>query len=306
MFCSDDKHPDELVLHHINNHVKRALTKGYDLYDVLRAASVHPVVHYNLPVGLLRPKDAADFIVIDNLDHFNILQTYINGNLVADNGKSLLKHTAPLPINNFKATQRTESDFTIKAINDSIYIHVIEAIEGQLITHCVSEKAKVKDGLLVSDIEKDILKIVVINRYEPQAKPAIGFIKNIGLKKGALASTVAHDCHNIIAVGVDDASICKAVNAIIQVQGGIAVADEHETHCLPLPIAGLMSDNDGETVATAYTEIDKHAKALGTPLHAPFMTLSFMALLVIPSLKLSDKGLFNGARFEFTHLQHEQ
>lgn len=303
MFCSDDKHPDELALHHINNHVKRALAKGYDLFDVLRAACVHPVLHYNLPVGLLRPNDPADFIVVEHPGNFKILQTYIDGALVADGGKSLLQHTTPAAINNFKATPRAVKDFEINAANDEPRIKVIEAIEGQLITNCIETKGRVENGFLVSDTSRDILKIAVINRYEAHAKPAIAFIKNFGLKKGALASTIAHDCHNIIAIGVDDLSLCNAVNALIAAKGGIAVADANDVDCMPLPIAGLMSDQDGDTVAMEYTKIDTKAKALGTPLHAPFMTLSFMALLVIPSLKISDKGLFDGTAFQFANLQ---
>ncbi|HRO42937.1 MAG TPA: adenine deaminase [Flavipsychrobacter sp.] len=305
MFCSDDKHPDELVLHHINNHVKRALKKGYDLYDVLRAASVNPVIHYDLPVGLLRENDPADFIVIDNLEDFNILHTYINGELVAENGKTLLPHVSITPINNFKASFVHALDFVVKANDATQNLRVIEAIEGQLITNEIVCEAKIENGFIVSDTANDVLKIAVINRYETAVKPAIAFIKNIGLKKGALASTVAHDCHNIIAVGVDDESIAAAVNALVEAKGGISVAvNKNETYCLPLPIAGLMSDKDGYDVATEYSLLDKKVKVeLGTSLQAPFMTLSFMALLVIPSLKLSDKGLFDGKRFRFTNVQ---
>jgi len=301
MFCSDDKHPDELVLYHINNHVKRALAKGYDLFNILRAASLQPVQHYKLPVGLLREGDPADFIVINNLDQFDILQTYIGGQLVAEKGKSLLPDVVATPINNFKATKRTVADFAIPANVTNPQIRVIEAIEGQLITNELLLPGKVEGGKLVSDTENDILKIVVINRYEPNAPAAIAFIKNFGLQKGALTSTVAHDCHNIIAVGVDDASICATVNALVESKGGISVAmSENTVSHMPLPIAGLMSTENGYEVAAQYATLDAKAKELGTKLHAPFMTLSFMALLVIPNLKLSDKGLFNGQRFEFT------
>jgi len=301
MFCSDDKHPDELVLHHINNHVKRALAKGYNLFDVLRAASLNPVQHYKLPVGLLREGDPADFIVINNPDQFDVLQTYINGQLVAEKGKSLLQDIVSKPINNFKATKRIVADFAIPINVANPQIRVIEAIEGQLITNELLLPGKVEGGKLVSDAGNDILKIVVINRYEPNAPAAIAFIKSFKLKKGALASTVAHDCHNIIAVGVDDASICAAVNALVESKGGISVAmSENTVSHMPLPIAGLMSTENGYSVAAQYAMLDAKAKELGTKLHAPFMTLSFMALLVIPNLKLSDKGLFNGQKFEFT------
>jgi adenine deaminase len=302
MFCSDDKHPDELVEHHINALVKRALKKGYDLFDVLRAASLHPVIHYDLPVGLLRPNDPADFIIIDNLTGFNILSTYINGELVAEAGKSLLPYVPSLPINNFAATAIITSALAVPA-KESRQIKIIEALEGQLITNCIVADPKVEGGYIVSDTVSDILKLVVINRYEPDAAPAIAFIRNFGFKKGAIASTVAHDCHNIIAVGVDDSSIVAAVNALIEVKGGIAVAEDRmRVDVMPLPIAGLMSTDDGYAVANQYSRLDAKAKELGTSLKAPFMTLSFMALLVIPSLKLSDQGLFDGKSFAFTDI----
>jgi adenine deaminase len=304
MFCSDDKHPDELVIHHIDNHVKRALAKGYDLYDVLRAATVHPVEHYKLPVGLLRQNDPADFIVIDSPERFNVLQTYIGGRLVAEKGKTLLPHVPVEHINNFSANRRLPSDFEVVATGNNSTIRVIEAIEGQLVTNEVTATGNIADGKLISDVANDILKIVVVNRYEHNATIAKAFIKNFGLKRGALASTVAHDCHNIIAVGVDDESICAAVNALVDCKGGISVAaNAGEVNHMPLPIGGLMTDADGYEVAAQYSALDAKAKELGTPLKAPFMTLSFMALLVIPSLKLSDKGLFNGSKFELTSIE---
>lgn len=304
MFCSDDKHPDELVLHHINRLVKRSLEKGYDLFDTLTAACVHPVMHYNLPVGLLRENDPADFIVINDLVRFDVLQTYINGQLVAQNGKSLLPDIAVSPINNFNVGKKEISAFKIKAHNAAPIIRVIEAIEGQLVTNALQLPAKVEDGYIVSDTTRDILKIAVINRYEKAAPVTVAFIKNFGLKHGALASTVAHDCHNIIAVGVDDESICAVVNKLIECKGGISVAtDKDEVAFMPLQVAGLMSVDGGYKVAAAYTRLDKMAKDLGTQLHSPFMTLSFMALLVIPSLKLSDKGLFDGGKFEFISVE---
>lgn len=303
MLCSDDKHPDELEVGHINVLVKRALAKGHNIYDILTAACINPVHHYKLPVGLLRTGNAADFIVIDSINDFNVLQTYINGQLVAENGRTLLPYLQAKPINNFAATPKQIQDFSIPATTNQLNLRVIEAIEGQLITNELVMPGKVKDGSLISDIENDILKIAVVNRYEANAKPAIAFIKNFGLKKGAIASTVAHDCHNIIAVGVDDESMCRAINELIKCKGGICVADNDEEHVLPLPVAGLMSLEDGYEVAAKYTAIDKRAKALGTTLQAPFMTLSFMALLVIPNLKLSDKGLFDGKQFRFTNVQ---
>jgi len=303
MFCSDDKHPDELTLSHINQLVKRSVQKGYDLYDVLTAACINPALHYKLPIGLLRTGDAADFIVVNNLTDFHIQQTYISGQLVAENGRSLLPDIEVSPINNFSAQRKTESDFLIKTPSAQATIRVIEAIEGQLVTNELHQPAKIHDGYIVSDTGQDILKMAVINRFTADASVALAFIKNFGLKHGALASTVGHDCHNIIAVGVDDVSLCAAVNALIDTRGGIAVArNKEEVYTMPLPVAGLMSTGTGPEVAAAYTSMDRKAKELGTPLHAPFMTLSFMALLVIPALKLSDKGLFDGSKFAFTPL----
>ena len=304
MFCSDDKHPDELLLHHINAVVKRSLKRGYDLYDVLRAACLNPVLHYKLPVGLMRDGDAADLIVVNNLTDLDILQTYIGGRLVAENGKSALPYTTVVPINNFKAEPRKAGDFAVKASTAAPTIRVIEAVEGQLVTNQLQLPGKVVNGYIVSDTAHDVLKIAVVNRYETNAPVAVAFIKNFGLRYGALSSTVGHDCHNIIAIGVDDESICAAVNALVDCKGGIAVAKSaDDVSCMPLAVAGLMSTGNGYEAAAAYTKIDAKAKELGTPLHAPFMTLSFMALLVIPSLKLSDKGLFDGGKFEFTSVE---
>ncbi len=304
MFCSDDKHPDELVVGHINMLVKRALAYGYDLYDVLRAASLNPVSHYNLPVGLLRKGDPADFIVVNNLPDFNVTATYINGTLVAENGRALLPGIAVTAINNFNIQHRQVHQFIIKARSANPQLRVIEAMDGQLITNEIITEGKVEKGCLVSDTANDILKIAVVNRYNNDADIAMAFIKNIGIKAGALASTVAHDCHNIVAVGTDDASLCKAVNALVDCKGGIAVVDGNlNVFVLPLPVGGLMTDTDGHTVAEKYAAIDRKAKELGSTLRSPFMTLSFMALLVIPSLKLSDKGLFNGSKFEFTPVE---
>ncbi len=301
MFCCDDKHPDELMLSHINDHVKRALDKGIDIYKVLRAACLNPVLHYKLDVGLLRKGDAADFIIIDHPDHFNILKTVIDGETVFEEGESKILSIEERVINRFACTEKEQTDFDIMMDEIPGHIRVIEALEGQLITKTFLSPPKSIGKQLVSDIENDILKIVVVNRYT-DAPVAKAFIKNFGLKKGAIASTVAHDSHNIICVGVDDAAICKAVNALIKTQGGIVVVNGDEEYVMPLPVGGLMSHAKAEDIASAYSLIDHEAKKLGTPLAAPFMTLSFMALLVIPQLKLSDKGLFDGDQFVFTDI----
>jgi adenine deaminase len=301
MFCSDDKHPDNLVEGHINQLVKRSLQKYPNhLFEILQMACVNPVLHYKLPVGLLRENDPADFIVIDNLEDFNILQTYLNGEMVAENGTSNIPNLSSEIVNNFNCNFKKKEDFSIKA--EGSKIKVIEVLDGQLITLKSEHDSKILDGFCVSDVEKDLLKITVVNRYF-EAKPAVAFIKNFGLKQGAIASSVAHDSHNIIAVGVNDESICEAVNLIIEAQGGVsAVNVKGQKNILKLPIGGIMSDKDGYEVAKEYSEIDQFAKQLGCTLHSPFMSLSFMALLVIPNLKLSDLGLFDGEKFCFTDL----
>lgn len=299
MFCSDDKHPDNLVEGHIDALVRRALALKIDLFKVLRAACVNPVLHYRIPAGLLRIGDPADFIIADHPDTFNIKATYINGQLVAQNGETLIPSVIAPVINNFACTPKSTGDFRITADGITAKVKVIEALDGQLITNSFTETLPVVDNQLFSSTEKDILKLAVVNRYQ-EAPVALGFIRNFGFKQGAIASSVAHDSHNIIVVGVDDESIAQAVNAVIAHKGGVSVVSNGEASVLPLPVAGLMSNLDGYEVAAQYSQLDKAAKALGSKLDAPFMTLSFMALLVIPHLKLSDKGLFDGDHFSFT------
>lgn len=297
MFCSDDKHPDSLVSGHINELCKRAVRKGIDVFKVLKAACVNPVKHYNMNVGLLKVNDPADFIVVRDIKNFELIQTYIDGILVAENGVSNISGPKAGLINNFNCLQKEVTDFRFEK-NNSEEITAIEALDGQLITNKFSIKPKIENGFFVSNIENDILKMVVINRYQ-DAPVSTGFVKNFGLKKGAIASSVAHDSHNIIAVGTSDESICKAVNCIIENKGGISCVDDFFQKVLPLPVGGLMSNEDGYKIAKEYTELDKAAKDLGSKLSAPFMTLSFMALLVIPHVKLSDLGLFDGDDFKF-------
>ncbi|WP_417873081.1 adenine deaminase [Xanthomarina gelatinilytica] len=315
MFCSDDKHPDDLLLHHINNLCARAVAKGMDVFKVLQVACVNPVKHYNLDVGLLNVGDFADCIVVEDLKDFKTLQTYIDGNLVYDQGVSKI-HSVSFEIpNNFNTNKKEVSEFkfkssaTLRLRSGQAQIRVIEALDGQLVTNEIIVESLLQDGNLVSNVEKDILKMTVVNRYQNQ-KPAIAFIKNFGLKKGAIASSVGHDSHNIIAVGVSDEAICKAVNLLIETKGGICAVSDSENlsadkaeKVVALPVAGIMSDQDAKTIGKQYAELDKMAKQLGSTLHAPYMTLSFMALLVIPSLKLSDKGLFDGNTFQFTNIE---
>ena len=295
LFCSDDKHPDSLVAGHINQLCARAVAKGIDLFKVLQAACVTPVLHYKLDVGLLRPGDPADFIIAGDVTDFLIQQTWINGEKVAENGKTLISSHRERVINNFSCSPKKARDFE-KEWNEEQFIPVIEALDGQLITNKLMLPPAISKGQIVSDTDRDILKIAVVNRYG-NAPVAIGFIKNIGLKQGAIASSVAHDSHNIVAAGVDDESICRAVNLVIEKEGGVSCVSDEAAMVLGLPVAGLMSNDDGYAIAEQYTAIDAMAKSLGSPLSAPFMTLSFMALLVIPHLKLSDKGLFDGDSF---------
>ncbi|MFP5042860.1 adenine deaminase [Parasediminibacterium sp. JCM 36343] len=302
MFCSDDKHPDSLVEGHLNQICARAVAKGIDVFKVLQAACINPVEHYKLDVGLLKEGDYADFIVADDLVNFNISKTYINGELVAADGKSFITTLPCTPINKFECDLITADQLALAVEaypSEDGKIPVIEALEGQLITNKLLLAPTIVDGKMVSNVEDDILKMVVVNRYH-NAPIATAFIKNFNLKKGALASSVAHDSHNIVAVGVDDESLAAAINMVIKEKGGVSAVDASKELVLGLPVAGLMSADDGYKVAETYTAIDKFVKeTLGSTLAAPFMTLSFMALLVIPHLKLSDKGLFDGDKFAF-------
>ena len=300
MFCSDDKHPDDLLLGHINQLCARAVAKGVDVFKVLQAACVNPVKHYGLDVGLLQVGDAADCIIVEDLTDFKTLQTYINGELVFDKGVSNIKHVEFENLNNFNTDQKEILDFRFES--ESSKIRVIECLDGELVTNEIIENATIIDGNLVSNTETDILKMTVVNRYKNE-QPAIAFIKNFGLKEGAIASSVGHDSHNIIAVGVSDEAICKAVNLLIEHEGGICAISKTDEKVVALPVAGIMSDQNAETIGAQYAELDKMAKQMGSKLHAPYMSLSFMALLVIPALKLSDKGLFNGETFQFTSVE---
>lgn len=297
MFCCDDLHPDLLLKRHLDEHVRRALRGGADRFDVLRCASVNPVEHYKLEVGLLRVGDAADFIVFEGWENLRVCRTYLNGELVAQDGRSRLPRQPSSTPNRFRVRVRTPGEFRVPAAPGKL--NVIEALNGQLITRLRCEPPRMVAGEILADLGRDILKIAVVNRYARHAPVRVGFVCGFGLKAGAIASSVAHDSHNIVAVGVDDASLCAAVNLVIRHRGGLSVVGRGRRAVLPLPIAGLMSDRDGLSVARRYAEVDRRAKRLGSRLDAPFMTLSFMALLVIPDLKLSDRGLFSARRWEF-------
>lgn len=299
MLCSDDLHPDDLIKGHINLLVRQAIHNGLEPMKMLRCACLNPIRHYGLDVGLIQKNDPADFLIVDNLQNINILNTFTNGTKVSEEGKPLLNRSFSKIINAFGISAKQEAEFAIKPQNGNI--HVIEVIDGQLITRAGVAKPKVEGGNIVSNLEQDILKLTVVNRYE-NCKPAIGFVKNFGINKGAIASSVAHDSHNIIAVGVSDGDICRAVNLIIRHKGGLAVVSNGKEDILPLPIGGIMTNGDGFETAEHYSQLDREAKKIGARLKAPFMTLSFLALLVIPELKLSDKGLFDGRTFTFIDL----
>ena len=300
MLCSDDKHPDSLLEGHINQLCARAVAKGINVFNVLRAACVNPVIHYQLPTGFARVHDPANLILVEDLTNFKVLETYIDGQLVAKDGQSLIEPVQATSINQFNAHQIALSDLQLPVAtypSKDDMVPVIHAIDGQLITNLVWTKPSIIDNKIVADTEKDILKVVVYNRYHA-ATPKVGLIQSFGFKTGAIASTVAHDSHNIIAVGVDDESILKAINLVVHEKGGISCVQNELSKVIGLPVAGLMSTEDPYKVANDYIEIDKMAKSLGTPLGSPFMTLSFMALLVIPHIKMSDLGLFDGDQFK--------
>lgn len=300
MLCSDDKHPDSLLEGHINQLCARAVAKGIDKFNVLQAACINPIDHYKLPTGKMKVGDPANFIVVHDLISFEVNATYINGLMVAEKGKSLIENVQETTINQFDAALISSAQLKIHVKdypNQNGRIPVIEAIDGQLITNCIWMSPTEKEHCLVTNTQSDVLKMVVYNRYKTAA-PSIAFIKNFGFTHGAIASTVAHDSHNIIAVGVDDESISNAINSVIKEKGGVSCVNKTETIILALPVAGLMSNADPYEVAKQYTIIDAMSKALGSQLGSPFMTLSFMALLVIPHLKLSDQGLFDGDQFK--------
>ncbi len=299
MFCSDDMHPDDLAAGHINLLVRRAIQGGFDPLTVLRSCVYNPVRHYNLDVGLLQEGDPADYIIVDDLDTFTVLETRINGIKAAEKGGTCIERVPVALVNNFTTTLLAPEDIAVPYSGGKL--RVVRALDGQLITKCEFMEPRIADGRVAADPGRDILKMVAVNRYA-KAPPAVGFCAGFGLKRGAIASSVAHDSHNIIAVGVGEREIVRAVNMLMERKGGIVFVSGEETHFLPLPVAGLMSVEDGYQVAVEYQQVDALVKDAGATLDAPFMTLSFMALLVIPELKISDRGLFDGNTFSFTPL----
>ncbi|MDR2926910.1 MAG: adenine deaminase [Cytophagaceae bacterium] len=304
MLCTDDSHPAEIARNgHIDRIIKLGIKLGINIFDLLRSATIIPVQHYNLPVGLMRVGESADFIVVNNLNGFNVIQSFINGKLVYDSTLGITFSLPEIkPINRFRETFLSQFDIEVKLPPNKTSVKVIEVTDGELLTTNYLWKPAVNENKIVNtDTKDDILKIVVVNRYN-NAKPVAGFIKNFGLKTGAWASSVAHDSHNIVAVGVDDKSIIEAINLLIKQKGGICAVDNDSTEILELPVAGIMSTSTGKEVSAQYKQLNKKASTMDTSLKAPFMTLSFMSLLVIPHLKISDKGLFDVDKFEFVEL----
>jgi adenine deaminase len=298
MLCTDDLHPETLAKGHINKLVSRLVRKGYNLFDVLRAASVNAVDHYGIRMGLLRPGDAADFIVVDNPENMNVLQTWIDGKCVFDGDKALFSPGEVIKINKFNCSRIKAED--LRVIREGEQMRVIIAVNGELATFTETVSAGT-EPLVYPRLDDDILKIVVKERYH-DGPPAVAFIKGFGLKEGAMATSVAHDSHNIIAVGVTDREIAEAINMVVDAEGGMSVVSDDESGILKLPVAGIMSDMPVTAMAQRYERLTETVKSLGCRLDAPYMTLSFMALLVIPELKLSDKGLFDGLAFRHVPL----
>ena len=303
MLCTDDSHPDDLIEGYIDKLVSKSMRKGLDFFNIMKAANINPVMHYKVPVGLLREGDSADFIITDTLEpDFKILKTYISGKIVYDRvGDEVNLHRPVVEIkNNFNAKEVTVNDIQVEVKSEEI--RVIKVIDRELYTEQLIEKPTVSNNKVIPSVENDILKIVVLNRYHKDAKPVVGFIKGFGLKRGAICSTVAHDSHNLIALGVDDQSIVQCMNAVINLAGGIATCDNGIVDILSLPIAGIISNNNAAKVAGDYCRLSNKVKEMGSPLTSPFMTLSFMALIVIPELKICDKGLFDVTTFNYTDL----
>ncbi|MDR2836636.1 MAG: adenine deaminase [Bacteroidales bacterium] len=300
MLCTDDSHPDELIEKgHINKIIKKGLEKNLDIFDLLTVTCINPIKHYGLEIGLLRENDPADFIVVDDLQNFNIIETTIDGKMVYSNKRILFKTKIPKQINNFKAEKIKIEDIKIKPKKEKI--KVIEVIDKELITNYFTSTYKIQENNINSNINKDILKIITVNRYENK-KPAIGFINGFGLKTGAIASSISHDSHNIIAIGTDDENITKAINEIIEKKGGLCYVKGNDYYTLELEIGGLMTTQKGEDVAKIYKELNQIVKVNGCNLTAPFMILSFMSLIVIPKFKMGDMGLFDVEKFQYVDL----
>lgn len=298
MLCSDDLHPEMLRERHINKLIAELISEGFDVFDVIRSATINPSDHYHLNAGLLRPGDKADFILVDSLKKMNVQETWIDGKKVFVNGKVLFEYIAGSPVNHFNCLPVKEADILVR--NRTGEIRIIVASEGELLTSEIHVSSG-ESEFVVPDLKNDILKIVVKDRYN-DSPPAIGFIKGFGLKRGAFASSIAHDSHNIISIGTSDMDIIKSINEIVRLKGGLAVSSGDSVESINLDIGGIMTTRSCEAIANDYESLNKLVKSMGCTMKAPFMTLSFMALLVIPDLKIGDRGLFDVKKFEMVSL----
>lgn len=305
MLCTDDLDAADLANGHIDRLVARAIAAGHDVFTVLEAACLTPRQHYGLDIGGVRPGERFTAVLLDDLVGVRPRRTWLAGELVAEDGACLLPRAEPLPINAFGAEPVAASDLVVPASNvadQTARCRVITATDGALITGSELVDLPVTAGQVRPDPDADVLLVAVVNRYRP-APPAVGFIRGFGFRRGAIASSVAHDSHNIIGVGVGADSLAAAINAVIEQRGGLSLTDGQTVEVLPLPIAGLMSDQDAATVAERFGRFNGlAAERLGSRPRRPFMTAAFMSLLVIPSLKLGDLGLFDVDRFEFTEV----
>lgn len=298
---SDDKDAGDLIKGHLNESIKKAKELELDIYELIKMVTIAPAMHYNLNSGGIIEGMKANFILVDNLDNLNVKKTYIGGELVFDNGKVLFDVPKIEDINNFKVNKKTSADFDVLYEGVEASVNIIKCFNGELTTEKIVDTLKTENNVLQSDLDKDIIKIANVERYGGNTI-ANGFIQGFNLKSGAVASSISHDSHNILVVGVNSEDMAKAVNCVIENKGGIAVVDKNYKKLLPLPIAGLMSNEDIETLSQTLDELEKAVKIRGSKLDSPFTTLSFMALLVIPSLKISNKGLFDGESFSFIDL----
>ncbi|WP_028580143.1 adenine deaminase [Desulfogranum japonicum] len=297
MFCSDDKHPDDLMRGHIDEMVRIAVQEGIDIFHVLQAACVNPVLHYSLPLGLLREGDRADWIEVEDLQTFHVKRSVLKGKVVAEKGVSVLPMEEPLDQpNQFLLQPITSGSLRVPAKQGAC--RLITVTDGDLITGSVTCFPTIVDGTVVADASRDILKLVVCNRYAEYPEPAVAMVSGIGLQRGAFAASIAHDSHHLVAVGCDDTALERAINMVIGSKGGLAAVDgQGREELMPLPVAGLMTTMNCEQAAESYIRLNALVRACGCPLHAPFMTLSFLSLPVIPNLKLTDQGLFDGIQF---------
>ena len=305
MFCTDDCHPDDFVRGHINLIVKRALADGYDLWDVLQAACVNAQKHYNRNWGLLQVGDPATFITVDNISpHFRVETTVINGEEAFNYNSNLPSHHDSqdhvldfnFP-NNFVAAPITAADIAFD-IKSGDTVHVIHASDGSLLTD--HEEVKVSGNPLFDSQYPwtEVQKIVVYNRYVPGAKPIVGLVRGFNVKSGAMAGSVAHDCHNIVAIGSNDEYLVRAINRIVEMRGGQVVVTPHEMLDIPLPIAGLMAPMGGHEIAFRTLCIQEKVREIGCQMKSPFITMAFMCLPVIPDIKITDRHLMDTRTFK--------